>query len=125
VAKLTSQTALGSTQNQDVIAFAKGEILEQTAVASALTSLVSPPPPPLTPMQQQAIEQVKNAPTGQFDAVYLQTQISGHKTLLEIQDSLLAGYSTPTTDDVHIALIAKAFIENHLYILGQLYQRVG
>jgi hypothetical protein len=39
VAKLTSQTALGSTQNQDVIAFAKGEILEQTAVASALPAL--------------------------------------------------------------------------------------
>ncbi len=121
LAKATSEIALRRSANTYVKDFARGEIAEQIAVARALTSVAKPPPAKLSPAQQAAFEKVKNAPDATFDSIYLHTQIQGHQSLLQIQNGLLADNLPLTDDSVHIALIAKAFIENHLVILNLLY----
>jgi hypothetical protein len=70
--------------------FATGEILEQKAIAESLTSSADPKPAKLTAAQQADLEKVQNASAADFDQTYLTVQI---------------------------ALIARAFIINHLYIL--------
>jgi predicted outer membrane protein len=122
LAKDTSKVALkSSTASANVQEFAKGEILEQTAIAQSLTDDFTPPPAPLTPQQQATLAAVEAAAgTPQFDAVYVSAQISGHHSLLALQDKLLRTDTDPSDDTVHVALIARAFIRNHLAILAML-----
>lgn len=121
LAKETSQIAVSRSGTLVVQEFAKGEILEQTAIAKALTSLAKPPPAALTPEQTAVLMKVKDAPDAKFDAIYLHAQIQGHEALLKLQDSVIASGLPLTDDGLHIALIAKAFIQNHLYILRNIY----
>lgn len=117
LAKLTSVYAAKTSADPYVQDFAHGEILEQDAVATALTSTANPAPPPLTPAQQAMLNQVSGASVGQVDAIYIKVQIAGHEALLKLQDQLLAEDTNLSADLVHIALIARAFILNHLLAL--------
>jgi putative membrane protein len=97
--------------------FATGEILEQKAIAESLTSSADPKPAKLTAAQQADLEKVQNASAADFDQTYLTVQIAGHEALLQLQDTYLGTNPVYGADRVHIALIARAFIINHLYIL--------
>jgi hypothetical protein len=54
------------------------------------------------------------------DNTYLTVQIQGHEALLQLQEEFLGNNPVYSADMVHIALIATAFIKNHLYILKHL-----
>ncbi len=120
LSKETSKIAKTRAAAAYVQEFAIGEILEQKAVAESLTKLASPPPAPLTPMQQAALAKVQNASAADFDTVYIDVQLQGHEALLKLQDAFLGANPDYVNDTVHIALIAKAFIQNHIFILKQL-----
>ena len=120
LAKETSQIAIQRSTNPSVRAFATGEILEQTAIAQSITAMADPPPAPLSPAQMADLLKVQNAPADQFDTTYLSVQISGHESLLMTQKSFLSPSPEYNKNLDHIALIAEAFIKNHLYILSQL-----
>ncbi len=117
LAKATSQYALLRSGNQFVRDFARGEIQEQTAFAQALTATPNPPPFPLTPAQQAMLASVQNAPDASFDANYIALQIQGHEMLLALQIGLLSDGLPYTSAAVQQALVAQAFIENHLVAL--------
>ena len=120
LAKETSDLAKTRATDPYVQQFALGEILEQTAIAQSLTKMASPPPAPLNTMQKAALAEVENASASDFDSVYLDVQLQGHNTLLKLQDEFLGMTPDYVNDTVHVALIARAFIMNHLYVLRQL-----
>ena len=115
----TSNIAKARAATTYVHEFAIGEILEQTAVGQSLTKLANPPPVPLTPKEQAALAMVQNASAADFDSVYVDVQLKGHEALLKLQNEFLGANPDYVNDTVHIALIAKAFIQNHIYILKQ------
>ncbi len=120
VARITSNIAQEKSGNTLVKDFARGEVIEQVAIAQALTSMANPPPVELTYKQKQIIYTVENASPSNFDMVYVGVQIQGHHILLSIQENLLASNLPYTDDAVHIALIGQAFIKNHLIALNLL-----
>jgi predicted outer membrane protein len=116
----TSYLARQRSSNTDVQAFALGEILEQTAIGQALTDMASPPPVALTPTQKAVLTQIQDAPATSFDNVYLTAQHQAHEELYALQQAFLGSNPVYANQLVHTALIATAFIQNHLYILQQL-----
>lgn len=121
LSKLTSVLALERSSNTIVREFATYEIIEQENVARALTSTFKPPPAMLNETQHNALQVVKAAPDSTFDTTYIEAQIAGHERLWRIQVDFLSGAEPLTSDNVHISLIAKAFIENHLAFLRAFY----
>jgi predicted outer membrane protein len=119
LSRLTSDHALKYSQNPAIRDFATGEIYEQIAVAQALTSNANPTPPALTAAQEAQYKEVINARSN-LDSTYLNVQIAGHEALLYLQKQVLADNLSLTNDTVHIALIAEAFIRNHLIVLQAL-----
>lgn len=120
LAKASSQFALLRSSNQYVKDFAKGEIQEQTAFAQVLTSTPNPPPYPLTAAQQAMLVSIENTPASSFDSSYIALQIQGHEMLLELQMGLIADGLPYTSAALQQALVAQAFIENHLVALSLL-----
>ncbi len=120
LAKTLSQLALQQSPSAPVHGFAQSEILEQTAVAQALTNDFNPPPAPLSSEQQQIVSTLQSLSGVQFDNAYIVAQIQGHQQLLALQQGYLQVDSNPASDLVHTALIASAFIETHLLLLSDL-----
>ena len=116
----TSYIARHRSANTYVTAFAEGEILEQTAVAQSLTGMADPKPVHLTPAQKAVLAQIQDASDPDFDLTYLKAQHAAHEELLALGSEFLGSNPIYTNDVVHIALIASAFVQNHLYILEQL-----
>ena len=116
----TSHIARKRSSNTYVQAFAWGEILEQTSIAQSLTDEADPKPVKLTPAQQAVLAQIQSVPDAQFDMTYLTAQHQAHEVLYNIQQAFLGSNPVYSNQLVHTALIASAFIENHLYVLQQL-----
>jgi predicted outer membrane protein len=112
--------ARSRTATPYVFEFATGEIFEQTAIAQSLTNSANPPPAMLTPAQAADLEKVSSASAADFDQTYLDVELAGHYALLNLQNEFLGPNPVYSADLVHIALIATAFIKNHIYILEQL-----
>jgi predicted outer membrane protein len=120
LSKETSRIARANTSTHNLFEFATGEILEQTAIAQSLTGMASPKPAKLSAAQQADLAKVQDATPADFDQTYLTVQIQGHEALLQLQEEFLGSNPVYGADLVHIALIATAFIKNHLYILRNL-----
>jgi len=116
----TSRIAKSRTTTHNVFEFADGEILEQTAIAQSLEDSATVKPAKLTAAQQADLAKVQDASAADFDNTYLTVQIQGHEALLQLQEEFLGNNPVYSADMVHIALIATAFIKNHLYILKHL-----
>ncbi len=116
-----SQIALSKSKSPAVKTFADFEVIEQTAVGEALTN--STVPPAFTPTKTQAATIAKlNADTGNFDYNYLSVSLTGHYTLLRIQEMFLASGATPEDNLTHIALLARSNIRQHIILLTDLIQ---
>ena len=115
-----SQLALTRSASVPLRSFAQSEILEQTAIARSLTDNLTPPPVPLSAVQQETVATLQSLSGPQFDNQYITAEIQGHQQLLSFQLGFLQEDDDPTNDLVHIALIASAFIETHLLLLNDL-----
>ena len=91
---VTSQMAVQHSQNQAVRAFASMLIADHTnstttALATAKSAGVMPPPPELSPAQKAMVQQLSSASPAGFDRLYLSQQIPAHQQAL----ALMQGYS--------------------------------
>jgi predicted outer membrane protein len=113
----TSHIARQRSSNTYVQNFALGEIVEQTAVAQSLTDMAAPKPVGLTAAQKAVLAQIQNASDADFDSTYLTAQHQAHEELYAIQQEFLGSNPVYANQLVHTALIASAFIQNHLSML--------
>ena len=65
---------------------------------------------------------IENASDSDFDTTYLTAQHKAHEELLALQQAFIGANPVYSNQLVHTALVASAFISNHLYILEQLIQ---
>ncbi|MBL6458412.1 DUF4142 domain-containing protein [Belnapia sp. T6] len=119
LAKQTSQIALERAVNPHVKQFAGFEIAEQTALAQVLTDVANPPPVPLDAEHQAMLTSLQGLTGPAFDRAYVQSQIQGHQELLLIQQGYLEN-TNRTPDGQHIAVLARASIQQHLTMLQDL-----
>ena len=82
--------------------------------------MADPEPAPLTPRQQAVLTQIQNASDAEFDTTYLTAQHKAHEELYTLQQEFIGSNPVYSNQLVHTALVASAFIQNHLYILQQL-----
>lgn len=125
LAKQTSELAIQKAANPRVKQFANLEVMEQTAMAQALTSQVAPPPARLDERHAAALKELQGASGAEFDKAYVNAQIAGHSELLTIQDAHTIGRGQDTaaalaSDTARIATVAKAAIQTHLTMLKEL-----
>ena len=125
LAKQTSELALQKAANPKVRQFANLEVMEQTAMAQALTMQASPPPVQLDERHAAVLRGLQGASGAEFERAYVRAQIEGHAELLTIQDAHTIGRGQDTAaaladDTVRIATLAKAAIQTHLTMLKEL-----
>lgn len=115
----SSQLALGKSKDAKVKAVAKEMIADHRKTTSTLMAAlpktsprVAKPPMKLSAENAAMIAQLKQAPAGGFDALYLQQQAQAHQKAW----SLHKGYATDGTDPAlrQVATSAVPIIEKHL-----------
>ena len=109
-AAMSSKLALSRANGSAVRAFAKLEIDEQAAVAKAFGS--RPGAAGLTPKQAALLQELESAPAAEFDTLYIQGQILGHRELLALHKSYAASGSDPVAQGASI--VAVPAIQTHL-----------
>ena len=118
LSKQTSEIALQRAQNLRVKQFAGFENAEQITMAQVLTSEESPQPPALTPENAAILQRVQQAQTGPaFDRQYVASQLQVHQALYRAQESFLQGAGTVSADPVHVAMLARTMIQEHMRLL--------
>ena len=118
----TSQLALQEGQSAGVRQFAPLEINEQAAIAASLSA--APGSAPLRPDQAAMIQQLAALPAGpRFDAMYVRSQIMGHRELLALNTGYLQSGLRDSVSTA-VANVAVPSIQTHLSILNRL-QRGG
>lgn len=95
----TSMMAQRHASNPQVKAFATMLIadhtnLTNTALATAKSAGVTPPPPELSPMQKDMITQLMAAGPN-FDRLFLQQQMTAHQQALQLQTGYAANGDVP------------------------------
>jgi putative membrane protein len=116
-AMMSSQLALTRTGNPDVINFANAEIAEQVQVATALGA--APGSAPLRADHADMMNRLNGVPAGRdFERMYVQGQIKGHRELLSLNTSYLRGGSDPQLQSV--AQMSVPIIQRHLAVLSNL-----
>ncbi|HVI27641.1 DUF4142 domain-containing protein [Hansschlegelia sp.] len=119
-ATMTSKLALSRARSSPVRAFAKLEIEEQAAVALAFGARSGTAG--LTAKHAALLQELENAPASEFDALYVQGQIMGHRELLALHTS----YANSGLDPVArgASIVAAPSIHTHLGML-QTLKRIG
>jgi putative membrane protein len=118
LSRQTSEVALQRAQNLRVKQFAGFENAEQITMAQVLTSEESPQPPALTPENAAILQQVQQTQAGPaFDRQYVASQLQVHQALYRAQESFLQGAGTVSADPVHIAMLARTMIQEHMRLL--------
>jgi putative membrane protein len=121
LAKQTSQLALERATNPRVKQFAGFEIAEQTALAQVLTDTENPPPVPLDADHTAELRTLQTQSGPAFDRAYILGQITQHQSLLLTQQGYLEN-TNRSTDTQHIAVLARASIQQHLVMLQEIQQ---
>jgi putative membrane protein len=115
-ATMTSKLALRRANSSSVTAFAKLEIEEQAAVADAFGS--RPGAAGLLPKHAGLLQALEAAPDAEFDALYVQGQIAGHRELLALHKSYARRGADPTAQGA--STVAVPSIGTHLAMLRTL-----
>jgi predicted outer membrane protein len=119
-----SQLALRNANNPRVRQFAEFEVVEQTTVAQVLTSSANPEPLALDTQQALVMGQLQAQSGKDFDAAYVQSQIAGHRQLLNIQQAFLNG-ALAGQEYEPIAVMARMVIQMHLTMLQDLQNQLS
>lgn len=113
----SSQMALQMSQNPQVRQFAQMMIDGHSRTTAELTQIaqsngLTPPPPTPLPPQQAALDRIRAAPPGEFDAAYKREQIAGHQeTLTLMRNYAASGDLAPLRD---FAGRTAPIVEGHL-----------
>ena len=134
VALETSRIALNKARNDNLKQFATFEVQEQTTLSEILRSMMEPSGTAATgaagsggaamprAMQMDAgardmVQQLQNQQAGaDFDRMYLQGQLQGHRDLLQVQERYLQS-NPQNREHVNVARMARGQIREHIALL--------
>ncbi|MBQ0821473.1 DUF4142 domain-containing protein [Microvirga sp. HBU67558] len=134
VALESSRVAMNKIRNEDLKRFANFEIQEQTTLSEVLRSMMEPAATAATgsaggqsttampPMQMDAsagdmMQKMQNQQAGaEFDKMYLQAQLQGHRDLLQVQERYLQS-NPQNREHMNVAKLARGQIREHIALL--------
>jgi len=144
VAMETSRIAMNKVQNEDLKQFASFEVQEQTTLSEVLRSMMEPAATAATgnqsgqgsanmqgnmPMQMDAnardmMQKLQNQQAGaDFDRMYLEGQLQGHRNLLQVQERYLQSNSQ-NREHMNVAKMARGHIREHIAMLENMQTKM-
>jgi putative membrane protein len=140
VALESSRVAMNKVRSEDLKRFANFEVQEQTTLSEVLHSMMEPAATAATgstgsqsnpssmnmpPMQMDAsardmMQKMQNQQAGvEFDKIYLQAQLQGHRDLLQVQERYLQS-NPQNREHTNVAKIARGHIREHIAMLEEM-----
>lgn len=117
----TSRLARRMAANPAVREFADLEIAEQAAVARAFGA--EPGSAGLRPEHAAIVERLEGTSGAEFDMMYVDGQIAGHRELLRIHQRYARSGSDPMARGA--SLVGVTGIETHLFLLENLKRQIA
>jgi putative membrane protein len=140
VALESSRIAMNKVRSEDLKRFANFEVQEQTTLSEVLHSMMEPAATAATgstgsqsnpssmnmpPMQMDAsardmMQKMQNQQAGvEFDKIYLQAQLQGHRDLLQVQERYLQS-NPQNREHTNVAKMARGHIREHIAMLEEM-----
>jgi putative membrane protein len=141
VALESSRIAMNKVRSEDLKRFANFEVQEQTTLSEVLHSMMEPAATAATgstgsqstpsntntnmPMQMDAstrdmMQKMQNQQAGaEFDKMYLQAQLEGHRDLLQVQEQYLQS-NPQNREHTNVAKMARGHIREHIAMLEEM-----
>jgi putative membrane protein len=142
VAMESSRIAMNKVRNEDLKRFANFEVQEQTTLSEVLRSMMEPAATAATgstasgqagqssatampAMQMDAsardmMQKMQNQQAGaEFDKMYLEAQLQGHRDLLQVQERYLQS-NPQNREHMNIAKMARGHIREHIAMLEEM-----
>jgi putative membrane protein len=132
VALESSRIAMNKLRNDDLKQFANFEVQEQTTLSEVLRSMMDPSATAATgsassqsgqsAMQMDAstrdmMQKMQNQQAGaEFDKMYLEAQLQGHRDLLQVQERYLQS-NPQNREHMNVAKMARGHIREHIAML--------
>jgi len=132
VALESSRMAMNKIRNEDLKRFANFEVQEQTTLSEVLRSMMDPGATAATgsasgqsgqsAMQMDAsardmMQKMQNQQAGaEFDKMYLEAQLQGHRDLLQVQERYLQS-NPQNREHMNVAKMARGHIREHIAML--------
>ena len=123
----SSQLAAGKSENTLVKTFADLETEEQNAFTEArrMAGLPVPTTAMMDSKEQQMLQQLQSQRGAEFDRTYIQGQITGHRELLQLHQTLAQSGSGSRTEERMLATVAVPAIKSHLSMLQGIQRQLG
>jgi len=137
VAMESSRMAMNKIRNDDLKRFANFEVQEQTTLSEVLRSMMDPGATAATgsastqsgqsampAMQMDAsardmMQKMQNQQAGpDFDKMYLEAQLQGHRDLLQVQERYLQS-NPQNREHMNVAKMARGHIREHIAMLEE------
>ena len=133
----TSRVAMNKVRNEDLKRFANFEVQEQTILSEVLRSMMDPGATAATgstgsqqgqsgmTMQMDAsardmVQKLQNQQAGaEFDKMYLEGQLQGHRNLLQVQERYLQS-NPQNREHMNVAKMARGHISEHIAMLEEM-----
>ena len=133
---------MNKVRNDNLKRFANFEVQEQTTLSEVLQSMMEPAATASTgsagnqaspsnmnvpPMQMDAsardmMQKMQNQQAGaEFDKMYLQAQLQGHRDLLQVQERYLQS-NPQNREHMNVAKMARGHIREHIAMLEEMQQ---
>jgi putative membrane protein len=138
VAMESSRMAMNKIRNDDLKRFANFEVQEQTTLSEVLRSMMDPGATAATgsastqsgqsampAMQMDAsardmMQKMQNQQAGpEFDKMYLEAQLQGHRDLLQVQERYLQS-NPQNREHMNVAKMARGHIREHIAMLEEM-----
>jgi putative membrane protein len=137
VALESSRIAMNKVRSEDLKRFANFEIQEQTTLSEVLRSMMEPaatastgsvasgnqsssmsmPAMQMDPKAQDMMQKMQNQQAGaEFDKMYLEAQLQGHRDLLQVQERYLQS-NPQNREHMNVAKMARGHIHEHIAML--------
>jgi putative membrane protein len=140
VALESSRVAMNKVRSEDLKRFANFEVQEQTTLSEVLHSMMEPaataatgstgsqsnpssmnmPPRQMDASARDMMQKMQNQQAGvEFDKIYLQAQLQGHRDLLQVQERYLQS-NPQNREHTNVAKMARGHIREHLAMLEEM-----
>jgi putative membrane protein len=135
IALESSRMAMNKIRNNDLKRFATFEVQEQTTLSEVLRSMMDPGATAATgsagsqsgqpAMQMDAsardmMQKMQNQQAGaEFDKMYLEAQLQGHRNLLQVQERYLQS-NPQNREHMNVAKMARGHISEHIAMLEEM-----
>jgi len=135
VALESSRMAMNKLRNDDLKRFANFEVQEQTTLSEVLRSMMDPgataatgsassqsgqPAMQMDSSARDMMQKMQNQQAGaEFDKMYLEAQLQGHRDLLQVQERYLQS-NPQNREHMNVAKMARGHIREHIAMLEEM-----